>query len=64
MMLTGSLDQLTHLSASSPLVLVHIGDLLQLELGVEDLVPLLVAAALPQCVASLRANTLFGLWRG
>ena len=42
-MLTGSLDQLTHLGAPSPLVLVHIGDLLQFEFGVEDLVPLLGA---------------------
>ena len=42
-MLTGSLDQLTHLGAPSPLVLVHIGDLLQFEFGIEDLVPLLGA---------------------
>ena len=49
MMLTGSLDQLAHLSASSPLVFVHIGDLLQLEFGVEDLVPLLSAVLAGRC---------------
>ena len=48
-MLTGSFDQLAHLSAASPLVLVHVGDLLQLELGVKDLVPLLLVVLAGCC---------------
>ena len=40
-MLTGLLDELAHLGAPSPLVLLHVGNLLQLHFSAEDYVPLL-----------------------